>query len=196
MRAGTQGNMFDVWRMDIDGGNPKQLTNGELALFPQIAPDGKTIVYVSTASGKPTIWKTTIDGDKPVQLTPNISQYPAISPDGKMVACVYSDSKPGSRPTIAVIPIDGGEPITIVKKIGVGRVQWTPDGKSLAYIDSHEGINNMFTIPIDGGEPKQLTQFNSDYLFWFAFSNDFKQLLCTRGTVAFDVVLINDTNQK
>src|SRR5712671_435837 len=112
-----------------------------------------------------------------------------------MIACLYVDGKPGSRPTIAIVPIEGGEPTKTIK-IPAGRVQWTPDGKSLAYINSKDGISNMFTIPIDGGEPKQITQFNSDDIFWFAFSNDFKQLLCTRGTIATDVVLINDANQK
>ena len=194
-RAGTEGNLWDVWRMDVEGGNPKQLTNGEIGLFPQVAADGKTVIYVSTASGKPTLWKTTLDGDKPVQLTQNITQYPAVSPDGKMIAALYVDPKGGSRPTIAIFSIDGGEPIKTIK-IPAGIVRWTPDGKSLAYVNSHDGVSNLFTIPIDGGEPKQITQFNSDDIFWFAFSNDFKQVICTRGTIATDVVLINDANQK
>jgi Tol biopolymer transport system component len=87
-------------------------------------------------------------------------------------------------------------PITILK-IPAGRIQWSPDSKSIAYINSHQGVSNIYQQAIDGGgTPQQMTQFNSDQIFWFAISNDFKQIACSRGVITTDVVLIKNVNQK
>ena len=45
---------------------------------------------------------------------------------------------------------------------------------------------------VDGGPPKQLTNFTSDQIFGFDISRDGKQLALARGTQASDVVLISD----
>src|SRR5438445_11078713 len=40
-----------IWRMDIDGSNQKQLTSGDMENFPRCSPDGKWVLYASSASG-------------------------------------------------------------------------------------------------------------------------------------------------
>ncbi len=45
---------------------------------------------------------------------------------------------------------------------------------------------------MDGGEPVQLTDFQGDQVFNFAYSPDGKQLALSRGTFNRDVVLISD----
>ncbi|HVF46464.1 MAG TPA: protein kinase, partial [Pyrinomonadaceae bacterium] len=55
-----------IWRIDIDGGNPTALTSGGWSSSASVAPDGNWIVYESLASGKPSIWKTTINGGEAV----------------------------------------------------------------------------------------------------------------------------------
>jgi hypothetical protein len=40
----------------------------------------------------------------------------------------------------------------------------------------------------------QLTDFEAEQIFSFAWSNDGKQLVLARGTVSSDVVLIRDRN--
>jgi len=44
---------------------------------------------------------------------------------------------------------------------------------------------------MNGTPPKQLTDFTSERIFWFAFSRDGKQLALSRGTQTSDVILIN-----
>ncbi len=54
------------------------------------------------------------------------------------------------------------------------------------------GISNIWSQPLDGGAPKQLTDFKTDRIFAFDWSRDGKQLAVSRGTVTSDVVLIKD----
>jgi len=187
-RAGTH-----IWRMDSDGGNPKQLTNGLAEYFPQCSPDGKWVVYYSTPSTKPTLWKVPIDGGEPVQLTDEHSIFPAISPDGKLIAYIYQDERANPKRGLAVVPFEGGRPINrfAFPVAAKAFIRWTLDGRALAYIDTRNGISNIWSQPLDGGPPKQLTDFKSNQMFWFDWSHDGKQLACVRGVVTTDIVIIS-----
>ncbi|MFN2493929.1 MAG: TolB family protein, partial [Pyrinomonadaceae bacterium] len=149
------------------------------------------IVY-STASGKRTVWKMPAGGGEPVQLTDKISRVPTVSPDGKLVAYFYRDENAPWR--LAVAPLEGGEPLKTfaVPRTFIRMSRWTPDGRAVAYIDTRGGVSNILAQPLDGGKPKQLTDFKVDRIFRFDFSRDGKQLALSRGTIINDVVLIKD----
>ena len=44
-------------------------------------------------------------------------------------------------------------------------MRWTPDGRAFTYIDTIDGVFNIWSLPIDGGAPKQLTDFKTDQIF-------------------------------
>ncbi len=64
--------------------------------------------------------------------------------------------------------------------------------RALNYIDTINGVSNIWLMPLDGGPPKQLTDFKTDQIFWFDFSPDGKQLTVSRGVQTSDVILIRD----
>ena len=66
------------------------------------------------------------------------------------------------------------------------------DGRALAYGDTRGGVSNIVAQPLDGGQPRQLTDFKADRIFWFDFSRDGRQLALSRGTQTSDVILIKD----
>ena len=70
-------------------------------------------------------------------------------------------------------------------------LHWLPDGRSLAYIVTRDGVSNIWSLPIDGGAPKQLTNFTTDQIAWSALSPDGKPTLFSRGSTTKDVVLIS-----
>ncbi|MFL6468994.1 MAG: TolB family protein [Pyrinomonadaceae bacterium] len=181
-----------IWRMNIDGGDQRQLTNGIGEQSPQFSPDGRWVVY-RLAFGKATLWKVSADGSEPVQLNDKFSTYPTVSPDSKLVAYFYSDDET-SPLRIAVAPLEGGEPVKTFDLPASSRhpLHWTTDGHALAYVVTKNGISNIVAQPLDGGAPKQLTNFTSDRIFWFDFSRDGKWLALSRGTQTSDVVLIKD----
>jgi serine/threonine protein kinase/Tol biopolymer transport system component len=196
-RAGTP----NVWRMDADGGNAKQLTSGSGEISPQCSPDGKWVTYTLLGSGKPTLWRVSIDGGAPQQLSDRYTALPAISPDGKSIACVYRDEQPNSPLKLAIFPFEGGKP-TQIFDVGISAagntlsleppVSWTPDGRALTYVVTAAGVSNIWSQPLAEGQTRQLTSFKSERIFWFDWSRDGKQLAVARGTRTSDVVLISN----
>jgi len=183
-----------VWRMDIDGSNPKQLTYDIDARGPEITPDGKSVVYWDVGSGKRTLWKVSIDGANQVQLTDYYARSPVVSPDGKQIAFVFLDeSVTPKRLRIATVPVAGGPPAKVFDfpQPPGQTVRWTSDGQALTYLDTRNGVYNIWAQPLDGSPPKQLTDFTTDQIFAYAWSRDGKRLACARGNQISDVVLIN-----
>ncbi len=191
------GGTWNIWRMDRDGSNPKQLTNeSSESYFPEISPDGQWVVYHHERQ----VWKVPIDGGARVQLTDKSSLRPAISPDGKLIACWQSDEKPKPTWRIAIIPFEGG---SFLKLFDVPQgavnwdttVRWTPDGRALTYrgLKLSKAHGNIWKQPLDGGRPVQLTNF-SDQIFDFAWSRDGK-LLISQGVYTSDVMMMSDVKQ-
>ncbi|HEY7544771.1 MAG TPA: DUF5050 domain-containing protein, partial [Blastocatellia bacterium] len=195
-RGGDE-NVFHVWRMDIDGGNQKKLTDGGGEYFPVVSADGKWVFYNHVvASEKPTIRRIPIDGgeEKAITNSDYNTLLPVVSPDGKYIACRYNDKQPGFQ--TAIIPVEGGQPVKVFSFLplfaGIQEIplRWTPDSKALTWPQERGGIWNIWSQSIEGGEPKQLTDFKSDQIFSFAWAKD-GTLVCTRGTVTNDVVLMS-----
>jgi serine/threonine protein kinase len=181
---------FNIWRLDSDGSDPRQLTHGGSDFYPYPSPDGKWVVYESGGSGKRAIWRVSVEGDsKPEQLTETNTSGPVVSPDGGLIACRYWDDNSKSQ-KIAIISFAGGKPIRTfdIPIIDWQRIRWTVDGKALTYVEVRNGVSNIWQQPINGGAPKQLTNFQTDQIVSYDWSRGDKLLACERGSEANDVV--------
>jgi dipeptidyl aminopeptidase/acylaminoacyl peptidase len=78
-----------IWMMDIDGSNPRQMTQGEKSEnSPSFSPDGKWISFISDRDGSSNLYVMPVAGGEARRLT-NIStgtSDPLWSPDGKWIA--------------------------------------------------------------------------------------------------------------
>jgi Tol biopolymer transport system component len=192
----TRSGATKLWRVDIEGGNLRQLTSqpneDNCARY---TPDGKWIVFQSWRSGKATIWKMPADGGDAVQLTDFATFEPEPSPDGKLIACPDAHSRSTTR--VLLIPVEGGEP-TLVLKLPAnssGPVKWTADGRALTFIRSLDGAENLWKLPLEGGQPTQLTYFKPESTYQvitsYALSPDGKRMAITRAASTTNVILIN-----
>ena len=190
------GESTNIWRMDADGSNQKRLTRGAVGdRGPRFTPDGQWVIFWSwTESGAGRIEKVSIDGGDPVQLTDYWTVLPTISPDGKVIAAGYLDEHQIGH--LAIIPSLGGQPIKLLPLsssvlLGIG-LGWTPDSSAVVYVLKRNGVSNIWSQPLSGNAPRQLTNFKSDLIFRFALSADGLNFVLARGTQTRDVVLIRD----
>ncbi len=168
------------------------MTRGAIALRPACAPDADSFVYTTVSlEGQITIWRMPVAGGDPVKLRESPVQSEALSPDGRFVAGSYSDLST-QRQSIAVVPLDTDGPPKVfpVYLRSQGVLAFSPDGKALTYAEVRDGVGNVWSQPLGGGAPAQITRFPSDGIFAFAWSPDGTRLALARGTISTDVVLL------
>jgi Tol biopolymer transport system component len=94
---------LEIWVMDADGGNQRQVTHlGAASFAPFFHPDGKRIIFASNV-GDPTgrnfdLYLVNDDGTGLERVTTEESfdGFPMFSPDGKKL--VFASNRNGSRP--------------------------------------------------------------------------------------------------
>jgi serine/threonine protein kinase len=184
--------MSQLWRMDIDGSNPIQLAEEQKGTTSFcVSPDGQSVVYNPLDDG---IWRVSIDGGTPSKLIEKSNaRYGRVSPNGKLLAYHFVDDQT-KRPRIAVTAFADGAPIKTLDMpmTSAAIFQWSHDGHALIYIDTRNGASNLWSQPLKGGAPKQITDFKSDLIYRFAYARDGKLLAVARGNVSRDAVMISE----
>ena len=194
------GGIPHIWRVDMDGRNLRQLTFGDSEdQRARWTPDGKWLVFQTfRVEGKLRIWKMPAEGGEAVQLSDKSLNLFDVSPDGKLLACYDADASQPGRTKVSLLPIEGGQPTKVLElpPASGGMLSWTSDGRAVTYVSSPDGVSNIWTVPLDGSPPKQLTHFSpgpdAHNINFYAFARDGKRLAITRSRVTNSLVLITD----
>src|SRR5215216_6191770 len=171
-----------ITQLLVDWGKGDQAARRERAehtLQPTaLSPDGRWVIYTAYTGAKPTLWKVSIDGGTAIQVTDNVATVATVSPDGRFIAYTYPESPDPFAPPnrLAVIPFEGGPVIRTFEKPTSGTVstitQWSADGKAILYSLNTTNVSNIWSQPVDGGPPKQITNFNDMLITGFAWTRD------------------------
>jgi len=160
--ASNVGTSRDLWLMDADGTNPRQVTaNVDVNLQPDASADGRYIVFSSNRAqdGAFNLWRIDVDGSHPLKLTHGTGEgQPRCSPDGRWV--IYAEGGPNSTPkqkTLWKVAIDGGEPVQVTDKPSM-QATFSPDGTLIAcwYKPDPNTPFKVALIPSAGGPPIKL----------------------------------------
>jgi Tol biopolymer transport system component/DNA-binding winged helix-turn-helix (wHTH) protein len=181
---------LEIWRANADGSNLTQLTRGGNDSEPGLTPDGKSIVYSSVRSGMTTVWRVSIDGGEPTQVTTSSSWLPAVSPDGKFIACFGYFGSILRR--LVLVPFNGGDPIKSFPipenaLLGRQRIRWSPDGKAVWYRAGEQGLLQQM---LDEEGPKPVNAFDALKLHNFVWSFDGQNLAYASGPTVQEIILI------
>ncbi len=155
-------NSTALWAYDLARGIASRLTfDPGNNLDPVISPDGKSVVYVSTLSGKsgspgPFVLKLkSLNGSSasqviyqgPLDITPT-----SWLPDGKFVALTVGGAGPNSQSEIWMLPMSGDhKPYPFIQGPGAkNNAAFSPDGHWLAYASDESGRTEVYVVPFPG----------------------------------------------
>ena len=192
-RGGTQ----EIWKSDIDGRNPIQLTDEKtFTMFPTISPDGKEIYFTIYDSAMWRLAKIPAEGGAKTYLNEETTGVFRFSPDGKSIAYSYLDEQK-KRWMVAVRNVADFQLQKTYEIAPVSLLEWSPDGKNLIYTSSEtfRDGGSLWSQPIDGSAPKTILEAKEDRIFWVAWSPDKQKLFMTRGRTISNIVLLTKNNQ-
>jgi len=91
--AGDLAGPEDIWIMNSDGSNKKQLTTDKnFDAYPLVSADNRHIYFTSNRTGKLQIWRMNLDGTEQIQITPDSGGFPmSTTADGKTLYYQKSD---------------------------------------------------------------------------------------------------------
>jgi len=169
-----------IWVIPAQGGEARKVNfiyEGSI-LSMDWSPDGKKIAfdYSGTKDDRTIkgsrifesdIYAVPAEGGEPVRITkmekPGLSfQVPRWSPDGKKIAFVGGDwfesNLEKSLWQIWVADLENGKTEQITKKDARvwQALGWAPDGRSLFYSVQEKNKDQLFRVPVEGGEPVKL----------------------------------------
>jgi len=178
-------------------------------------PDQRFLYYTDYAKSSGLL-RLSADGSKPegvpgTELASAALKGAALSPDGKTIAMFWNVISPetkaytnriqllnfvGTTPTSRWINLDPQFTVVFYSPgpTSRGNFGFTPDGKALAFVRQQQGINNIWTLPLDDSPAKQLTNFKSKTILDFRWSQDARHLAVVRHEATSDVILLHDTS--
>ena len=182
-----------TWVMNIDGNNQRRLTTGMDDYLPQFSPDNQWIYFDSYRDkGRRNLWKIPMKGGDPVKVTDKYIYNQGFSPDGLSILVRVLENNKWSN---VVLSLESDKIITSFElpvTATTGQMRWMPDGKGIAYVDTRNGVSNIWVMNLATKKSNQLTHFESELIGAFAWSKDGKNLAIVHGEQTSDIVLLSD----
>jgi eukaryotic-like serine/threonine-protein kinase len=139
-------------------------------LWPSLFPDGRSMVYASRASGNWDIYLQRVDGQRPMNLTPDSPDddtEPAVSPNGDRI--VFRSEREGGGLFVMGAT---GESVRRISDFGFNPA-WSPDGAAI--VCATEGVDipttrwstsTLWIVDVATGARRQLTTSDAVQPHW------------------------------
>ena len=154
---------------------------------PAFSPDGNQVAFALSGAEGCGIYTTMVGGGKTLRLTTSPADYsPTWSPDGRRVA-FYRDVDHGTA--IYAVPALGGTEQRLYSGLSSAwttGLNWSPDGKVLAFADSHGETNHTWIslLSLADSSTRQLTFPSGPEIDYSpAFSPDGSTVAFVRGSI-------------
>jgi len=199
----------DIYVMNADGSNLRQLTTDGNAGGPAWSPDGARIAFTRYDPGNSAdLSVMNADGTHPQRLTQTGNKRvfsPAWSPDGTHIVCVFDSSTEllAEESTICVLDVQealrsGGAGIADLRPLPRpgkdvnDRPDWSPTGSQIVFSAVVDDRRHIYVVNVDGTNLRRLTQ-TEDFDEWApAWSPDGTQIVFQANPDAhWDIYVMN-----
>jgi Tol biopolymer transport system component/predicted Ser/Thr protein kinase len=163
VRSNIGGMVGELYVVPFGGGEAKRLTFDHQSIWGSLAwtPDGREILFSSSRSGSPNLWRVSTSGGTP-QPAPGggvNAMSPAVSLKGNQLAyeqVLFQNDIWRLNLTDHKLP--QGSPVLVVGTKGLNwRPQFSPDGKKIAFQSSQSGFSEIWVCDSDGSNCDSLT---------------------------------------
>ncbi len=184
---------YNIWRMDTQGGNIKQITTGDIESPAMCSPDGKWLMFEGTVNGKNLAERVSVDGGTPTPISDDALACGCInySPDGKFIA-YQAEARGGGKVVIQILDSETFKTIrTLERHEGArGEIRYSRDGKYIGYPFREKGLYALWAAPVDGSPGHVVTPFSPDLIIDFHWSPSNDRLGFIRLHNDSDVILL------
>ncbi len=156
-----QGQNKEIWVMDADGKNQKQVTHfNSLSIQPAISPDGSKVAFTSYVRGNPGIFVFSVDPVRDLrfynQRGASVTATPSFTPDGKQLVFMSSS---GGCCQIYIANLDGSNmrPITASSAINAEPKVNPKTGAEIAFVSGRSGPQQIYRMNMDGADVERLS---------------------------------------
>lgn len=187
--ASKRTGFWNLWQIDLDGRNLRQITKGKNEQAPEISPDGKWLYYIGDG-----LWKMPLAGGEAVRIwdeTPGTTRISPTNPN-QLISYFHDKNEKGKNPWMFVLySEDNPRGFRNLDINAVIQFEWKPDGSGIYYADSGEAFNNLRFISIKDFKNQKITDFNDQRIANMSLSPDGKMLAVSRGSQIGNVVKIS-----
>ncbi len=167
-RISAQAPATDIWVMDADGSDPRNLTDSATNdVCPAWSPDGQYVAFQSDRDGNCEIYVMEADGSDPRNLTNHEGNdfLPAWSPDGSTIAF---DSDRDANREIYLMGAGGSNLRRLTDREGMdGLPTWSPDGRYIAFQSDRGGESQEICVmEVATGNVQRLTEHKAFMAAW------------------------------
>jgi Tol biopolymer transport system component len=181
-----------VWRMNVDGTEPRLLAHLARPSWLSVTPDGQFVICASLGDAEPATWRVPIAGGQPTLIAAGIDR-PAISPDGRFLAGINVAST-AEQLALVTMPLDGSGPPrvlgTIAPATANGLVEWTAGGDGILYSTVERA--NVWLQKLSGGPPVKVTNLTDLGIVRGKRTPDGGGLIVARGVAQTDAYLVSN----
>jgi Tol biopolymer transport system component len=151
---------MDIWSYPSGMPPRRVIASTGVNSYPHFSPDGSRIVFASDrASDCMEVWVSQQDGTAAARLAgeagsdQNSAQW---SPDGRWIA--FDSPGPDGHVDVYVVDAAGGPPRLLTPPSTDESVPaWSRDGKWVYFRSNRTGRNEIWKVPVEGGEARQMT---------------------------------------
>lgn len=151
----------EIWSMDFDGANQKQLTRfNSICITPALSPDNSKLAFTSFLKGSPGIAVMTADASRRLSFSnpeSSVVTAPEFSPDGKLI--LLSTKIGGGFANVFSANVDGSN----LKRITTARaVETEPkinpkNSSEVLFVSGRSGQGQVYRMNMDGANIERLT---------------------------------------